>query len=268
MKKFMYLALSLTLMVSLSACGADKAADAAKEAEDKAKEVAAEAEKQAKEAVEEAEKAAKEAVEGEKDADADKKDDADKDADADKKDDAETVDTESIAAPGEAGFTETPIGEEQAIEPFNIAAVYFQPVDMYPADKNPSKEESDMHLEADIHFIPEFAVAYGFGEGDNIWPAYLTVKYDVIDADGNSVTNGSFMPMNADDGPHYGANIKKGLINVGKYTLKITIEPPTEYLLHVDEVTGVGAKQGAKEYFKTIEAEFEWNYTGEQLQNQ
>ncbi|MBP3836914.1 MAG: iron transporter, partial [Pyramidobacter sp.] len=67
-------------------------------------------------------------------------------------------------------------------------------------------------------------------------------------------------------GPHYGANIKKGL-KVGKYILRLTIEPPTDYLLHTDPETGVPAKEGAKDFFKTWTCEFNWKYTGEQLQN-
>ena len=170
--------------------------------------------------------------------------------------------------PGESGFAEIPIGEEIQVGPYNAAAVYFQAVDMVPAGKNPSKEESDMHLEADIHLQPAFAIAYGFGSGENIWPAYLSVKYQILDAQGKTVVmEGNFMPMNADDGPHYGANIKKGL-KVGRYKLKFIIEPPTDYLLHTDPETGVPAKEKAGEYFQTHTAEFDWNYTGEQLQNQ
>ena len=170
--------------------------------------------------------------------------------------------------PGESGFAEIPIGEEIQVGPYNVAAVYFQAVDMVPAGKNPSKEESDMHLEADIHLQPAFAIAYGFGSGENIWPAYLSVKYQILDAQGKTVVmEGNFMPMNADDGPHYGANIKKGL-KVGRYKLKFIIEPPTDYLLHTDPETGVPAKEKASDYFQTHTAEFDWNYTGEQLQNQ
>ena len=170
--------------------------------------------------------------------------------------------------PGESGFAEIPIGEEIQVGPYNVAAVYFQAVDMVPAGKNPSKEESDMHLEADIHLQPTFAIAYGFGSGENIWPAYLSVKYQILDAQGKTVVmEGNFMPTNADDGPHYGANIKKGL-KVGRYKLKFIIEPPTDYLLHTDPETGVPAKEKASDYFQTHTAEFDWNYTGEQLQNQ
>lgn len=175
--------------------------------------------------------------------------------------------TAAAVKPGEAGFTEIPIGETQ-VGPYNVAAVYFQAVDMYPAGKNPSKEDSDMHLEADIHFKPEYAVAYGFGNGENIWPAYLTVKYQILQKDGKTVVmEGSFMPMNADDGPHYGANIAKGL-KVGQYKLRFVIEPPTDYLLHTDPETGVPAKEDAKNFFQTHTVEFDWNYTAEQLQNE
>lgn len=170
--------------------------------------------------------------------------------------------------PGESGFAEISIGEEQQVGPYNVAAVYFQAVDMYPAGKNPSKEESDMHLEADIHLQSEYAVQYGFGAGEDVWPAYLTVKYQILNRMTRKVVmEGSFMPMNADDGPHYGCNVKKGL-KVGTYILRLTIEPPTDYLLHTDPETGVPAKEGAKDYFQTYTCEFEWKYTAEQLQNE
>ncbi len=169
--------------------------------------------------------------------------------------------------PGEAGFAEIPIGEEQIVGPYTVAAVYFQPVDMYPTGKGLSREESDLHLEADIHLQPMYAVAYGFGNGENIWPAYLTVKYEILAMDGKTVVmSGSFMPMNADDGPHYGANIAKGL-KVGQYKLRFIIEPPTDYLLHTDPETGVPAKENAKDFFQTHTVEFNWNYTAEQLQD-
>ena len=167
--------------------------------------------------------------------------------------------------PGQAGFEEIPIGETQ-VGPYNVAAVYFQAVDMYPAGKGLSREESDMHLEADIHLKPEAAIAYGYGNGEDIWPSYLTVKYEIAKIDGQVVMSGSFMPMNADDGPHYGANIAKGL-PVGPYKLRFIIEPPSDYLFHTDPETGVPAKDGAKDFFKTHTVEFDWNYTGEQLQN-
>ena len=144
---------------------------------------------------------------------------------------------------------------------------------MIPEGKQPSAAESDMHLEADIHLLPEAAKKFGFGDGEDIWPAYLTVNYKVMSEDGKKeLTSGTFMPMNADDGAHYGINIKKGLIPIGKYKLQLEIKAPTDYLLHVDSETGVpAAKDGgvaaAEEFFKTQTVEFDWTYTGEQLQN-
>lgn len=175
-------------------------------------------------------------------------------------------------APGESGFVEIPI-DETIVGPYQVATVYFQGVDMIPEGKQPTGAESDMHLEADIHLTPEAAAAYGFGNGEDIWPAYLTVNYKVMSEDGSKeITGGTFMPMNADDGPHYGINIKKGLIPVGKYHLVLEIKAPTDYLLHVDGETGVPTARengvaSAQNYFKTQKVDFEWVYTGEQLQN-
>lgn len=174
-------------------------------------------------------------------------------------------------APGESGFKEINIGEEQLVGPFQVAAVYFQGVDMIPEGRQPSAAESDMHLEADIHLQKEEAKKYGFGSGKDIWPAYLTVNYKVM-KDGKEVTSGSMMPMNADDGAHYGVNIKKDVIKVGNYKLVLEIQPSSDYLLHTDEETGVpiikdGGKEAAAKYFQKQVVEFDWNYSGEQLQN-
>lgn len=174
-----------------------------------------------------------------------------------------------VAVPGESGFNEIKIGED-IVGPFEVGAVYFQAVDMIPAGHNLSAAESDMHLEADIHLTPEAAKAYGFGDGDSIWPAYLNVTYKVMSEDGSKeITSGVFMPMNADDGPHYGMNIKKGLIPVGKYKLILEIQATQDYMLHVDEETGVPAAkesvQKAEEYFKKQVVTFDWNYDASQL---
>ena len=173
--------------------------------------------------------------------------------------------------PGESGFLEIPIGEGQIVGPFQVEMVYFQGVDMVPEGRQPSAAESDMHLEADIHLTPEAAKQYGFGAGEDIWPAYLTVDYKVLDEGGKEVTSGSFMPMNADDGAHYGINIKKGEIKVGKYKIKLEITPSDDYLLHVDPETGVPianseGKSAAEKFYEKQTVEFEWNYDGSQLE--
>lgn len=188
-----------------------------------------------------------------------------------KKDDAKPTENEAVAKPGESGFNEIPIGEAKEAGPFNVEAVYFQGVDMVPENKQPSGEESDMHIEADIHLKPEDGKKYGFGDGENIWPAYLTVNYKVMSEDGKKeITSGAMMPMNADDGPHYGINIKKGVIPVGKYKLIIEFRASEDYLLHVDGETGVpvareSGKAAANKYYEKQTVTFDWNYDGSQL---
>ena len=140
------------------------------------------------------------------------------------------------AAPGEeAGFQEFPLGDEQEVGPLCVGGVYFQPVDMEPAGLGGlPASEADMHLEADISAIEDNKL--GFGAGDFV--PYLTVRY-VAEKKGGKKIEGSFMPMNASDGPHYGNNVK--LDGPGEYTITLYIDNPEKqsYLLHVDKETGV-----------------------------
>ncbi|TAK27692.1 MAG: hypothetical protein EPO21_23450 [Chloroflexota bacterium] len=152
-----------------------------------------------------------------------------------------------------AGFTEYPIGDEVEIEGLNVAAVYFQPVQMEPAEKaGPKAEETDVHLEADIHALNDNQTGFGGGE----WVPYLTVKYQLKNLDTGKDQEGTFMPMSASDGPHYGANVK--MMGAGKYKLTFIIESPEKqgYLLHVDEETGVPGRF----WRKPLEVSWEFNY--------
>ena len=148
---------------------------------------------------------------------------------------------EKTAAPkpheeGAAGFDEFPIGDEQDAGIFTVAGVYFQPVDMEPAGNSLSKNEADCHMEADIS-ANEKGATLGYGAGDFV--PYLHVKAYIQKVGSSKVQEVAFMPMNASDGPHYGANVKfeEGL---GKYNIKFEIKAPgNDYLLHVDKETGV-----------------------------
>lgn len=155
-------------------------------------------------------------------------------ADEGKADEAKAAE---VAAPGEAGgFTEVPIGDEHEVGPLVVAGVYFQPVDMEPAGNSLSKEEADCHIEADISASAEGATL-GYGQGDFV--PWLQVKAYIQKQGSDKVQEIAFMPMNASDGPHYGANMKfeEGL---GKYSVKFEISAPgNDYLLHVDKETGV-----------------------------
>lgn len=154
-------------------------------------------------------------------------------------------------APAEtAGFEEFPIGDDQELGPLNVAAVYFQPVDMEPAGSALAKEESDMHIEADISALEN---DLGYGVGDFV--PYLTIKYEIEDKDGN-VSSGNFMPMSASDGPHYGTNVKFG--DAGSYKVRFMITNPEAqgYLLHVDKETGVEGRY----WSEPLVAEWDFDY--------
>ena len=139
-------------------------------------------------------------------------------------------------APGtEAGFEEFPLGDEIIVGPLQVAGVYFQPVDMEPAGTGGlPASQADMHLEADISAIEGNDLGYGAGD----FVPYLTVKY-IAEKKGGKKIEGSFMPMSASDGPHYGNNVK--LDGPGDYRITFIIENPEKqgYLLHVDKETGV-----------------------------
>jgi hypothetical protein len=161
----------------------------------------------------------------------------------------------SATAPGDAaGFTEIPIFEDEKVEFINVSAVYFQPVPMAPGQETIDKE-NEIHLEADVSALEN---KLGYGTGD--WVPYLTIDYLVSDKDGKEVAKGTFMPMSASDGPHYGANIKMG--ESGSYKLKFTIHSPAEkgYLIHSDAETGPGAV--LEDYFKNgnLTVEKDWDY--------
>ena len=160
-------------------------------------------------------------------------------------------------APGEdAGFEEFPIGDDQEVDPLIISGVYFQPVDMEPAGNSLSKADSDCHIEADITASQE-GTTLGYGKGDFV--PWLQVKA-IIQKKGSDKepTEVAFMPMNASDGPHYGANFKfpEG---VGVYDVKFVVSAPgNDYLLHVDKETGVTGRF----WTEPLVAEwpdFEWN---------
>ena len=172
-----------------------------------------------------------------------------------------------------AGFEEIQVDEkhsDQDVDALTVNAVYFQPIDMEPSGMGLKAADASFHLEADIH-ANEKGTKLGYGKGDFV--PDLTVNYTIIDkstgkeVEGGTATSGTFMQMNASDGPHYGANVK--LDKAGTYQLKLSyklvlkIESPEKkgWMLHVDPETGV------KGHFWTepIEVTFDnWDYTPRQ----
>lgn len=151
---------------------------------------------------------------------------------------------------------EYPIGKPQKVDAagMEVAAVYLQPIEMEPEGMMRPARDSDVHMEADIKAAK--GNPNGFAEGD--WIPYLVVNYELT-REGGPTQKGAFMPMVANDGPHYGDNVK--LSGPGKYKLKLVIAPPSanthaHFGRHVDKETGVG------EWFKPITVEFEFPYAG------
>lgn len=156
---------------------------------------------------------------------------------------------------------ETAIGEPKQAGGIEFAAVYLQPITMDKVMGLPAAK-SDIHLELDVKATKDNP--NGFGE--DTWVPYLVVSYELqkLDKDGKAsgpANKGDMMAMVANDGPHYGENIK--LQGPGKYKVKFTVLPPSEnkkemFARHIDKETGVG------EWFKPINLEwtFDWAGTG------
>jgi uncharacterized protein involved in high-affinity Fe2+ transport len=123
---------------------------------------------------------------------------------------------------------------------------------MEPAGMGLAAAESNFHLEADIS-ANENDLGYGVGT----FVPNLEVEYSIVAEDGTVADEGTFMPMNASDGPHYGANI--ALKDAGTYKVTFIIHSPEEagHLLHVDKETGVSGRF----WTEPLEVSWDWDYT-------
>lgn len=155
---------------------------------------------------------------------------------------------------GTAWAKEYPIGKPVNIAGMEVAAVYLQPIEMEPPGMMREAKESDVHLEADIKAAKDNK--NGYAQGD--WVGYLGVAFELTKDGDPQVIKGELMPMVANDGPHYGDNVK--LLGPGKYKLKLTVSPPggehSHFGRHVDKETGVAP------WFKTFTTEYDLVYAG------
>lgn len=150
---------------------------------------------------------------------------------------------------------EYPIGQPTNHAGLEVAAVYLQPVEMEPAGIMRAAKDSDMHLEADIHALAQNP--NGLPEG--AWAPYLVIKYTLRKVGGDAVQSGELMPMVANDGPHYGDNVK--LQGPGKYKLTFNVAPPSANKMnhfgrHIDKETGVAL------WFDAFDVNYEFVYAG------
>lgn len=150
-----------------------------------------------------------------------------------------------------AQAAEFPIGQAVERNGMEIGAVYLQPVVMAP--HLPGMDSlTDVHLEADIRAQKDNTNGFGPGE----WVPYLGITYRLNKAGDDWTSFGTFMPMVANDGPHYGANVK--LDGPGKYHLTYRITPPPfhGFYRHTDKETGVAA------WWSPFEVSWDFTYTG------
>jgi hypothetical protein len=157
-----------------------------------------------------------------------------------------------LAAPP-AFAKEVPIGKPTKQAGLEVAAVYLQPIEMDPPNMMLAAAESDIHLEADIKALA--GNKNGFPDGE--WVPSLVVHYELMKIDGGQKIAGDMMAMVANDGPHYGDNVK--LLGAGKYKLTVSVAPPGEsqhFGRHVDKETGVGP------WFKPFQVNYEFTFAG------
>ena len=88
------------------------------------------------------------------------------------------------SAEEEAGFDEYELGVEgeQEVDFMTMAMVYFQPVDMAPAENATPKEGSDLHIEVDLTANEN---PYGFPVDG--WVPYLSIDFVIKDLEGKEV---------------------------------------------------------------------------------
>lgn len=157
----------------------------------------------------------------------------------------------AIAA-SQAFASEIGIGKPIVTDGLILRPVYLQSVHMAPALPGMAEGNFDAHLELDIH--ADKNNPQGFEPG--AWIPYLTVSYSLRKIGGDWSAQGSLMPMTANDGPHYGADVK--FDGPGKYRLGFHILPPpyAGFTRHTDKETGVA------EWWPPIEKSWDFVYVG------
>lgn len=151
-----------------------------------------------------------------------------------------------------AAAAEYPIGTPQEGGGLEVAAVYLQPIVMEPAGMMTPAAEADIHLEADIHALG--GNGNGLAEGE--WAPYLQVGFKLTKDGSDWTAQGDMMPMVANDGPHYGDNVK--LDGMGSYHLQLTVAPPEGMAFgrHTDPETGVAA------WFEPFTKDYDFTFAG------
>lgn len=136
----------------------------------------------------------------------------------------------ATSAAAQAG--ETKIGKPAKHHGMEITPVYLQAVTMEP--HHARHEGADIHLEADVRALK--GNPHGFPKDS--WIPNLDVTYVLTKPGSDWRAAGTLAAMAADDGPHYGDNLK--LDGPGKYKLILRLTPAANgFLRHTDKETGI-----------------------------
>ena len=157
---------------------------------------------------------------------------------------------------------EIPIGDTKRVTEagLDVAAVYLQPIEMEPAAHQGTplylpRAQADIHLEADIRAVKFNKL--GYREGD--WVPALTVRFRLRNLDSGAEQSGVLHPMVANDGAHYGANIK--MPGLGNYQLTYIVEPPDRDRAAAHVRQGFGNASGFS-WWKPFQVEWTFKYLG------
>lgn len=160
----------------------------------------------------------------------------------------------ALAMPGGASLAagdETAIGAPVERNGLSVGAAYLEAIEMDPAPATPAGPDT-IHLECDVAAVA--GNPHGFAEGQFV--PYLTCSYLIEKVGEDWRRIGVMLPMTAQDGPHYAANVP--MDGPGEYRLVYQLDPPSEqgFYRHADEATGVPA------WWEPFSVEWTFSYPG------
>lgn len=123
-----------------------------------------------------------------------------------------------------------------------------QPMDM---SKGTHMMPADASIHLELRLLADADNPYQFIPES--WIPYAKIDYRIEKVGGDWFTSGTLDPMVANDGPHYGANVK--LEGVGKYVINFRISPP-QIMFHIDKETA------AKKWWQPFIVTWDIVYTG------
>lgn len=161
--------------------------------------------------------------------------------------DASVGAVDGTRAGGASMIREYPIGDPVLKNNLEVASVWLPAVQMAGM---PPADPSMIHLEADVKATENNP--HGFGNGSFV--PWLTIHYQVTrEGDAEPLHTGELLPMEARDGPHYGASLL--MPRPGRYRLALHVDPPN-IGRHVDPLTGIPP------WWPPFDAVFDWDYEG------